>query len=156
MTPAGPVTGSSTTGALLKPDDLDTLARTLYGEARGEPELGQIAVAWVVRNRAEHPDRAAARWGAPSIAGVCQRRFQFTCWNESDPNRARLLALDKNSALYLRLYDVASRVLLSEVPDPTNSATFYRVIGWPASWANGRKPVATIGRHEFFKLGPSE
>ena len=29
--------------------DIDILARTLWGEARGEPELGRVAVAHVVR-----------------------------------------------------------------------------------------------------------
>ncbi len=32
--------------------DIDILARTVYGEARGESELDKLAVAWVVVNRA--------------------------------------------------------------------------------------------------------
>lgn len=31
--------------------DRDILARTLWGEARGEGKAGQIAVAWTVRSR---------------------------------------------------------------------------------------------------------
>ena len=31
--------------------DRDILARTLWGEARGEGLDGQIAVAWTIRNR---------------------------------------------------------------------------------------------------------
>jgi spore germination cell wall hydrolase CwlJ-like protein len=31
--------------------DRDILARTLWGEARGELLAGQIAVAWTIRNR---------------------------------------------------------------------------------------------------------
>ena len=31
--------------------DRDILARTLWGEARGEGTAGQIAVAWTIRNR---------------------------------------------------------------------------------------------------------
>ena len=34
---------------------LDLLARTVWGEARGECFRGKLAVAWVARNRAEHP-----------------------------------------------------------------------------------------------------
>jgi spore germination cell wall hydrolase CwlJ-like protein len=33
--------------------DRDILARTLYGEARGESFAGQIAVAWTIRNHAQ-------------------------------------------------------------------------------------------------------
>ena len=31
--------------------DRDILARTLWGEARGEGTAGQVAVAWTIRNR---------------------------------------------------------------------------------------------------------
>ena len=31
--------------------DRDILARTLWGEARGESLVGRIAVAWTIRNR---------------------------------------------------------------------------------------------------------
>lgn len=129
--------------------DLDIMTRTLFGEARGESELGQIGVAWVVRNRAECP-----AWWGKGVAGVCLKKFQFSCWLESDPNRRKLLALEADDTRYQRLYAIARRVLLGEVPDPTGGATHYRVIGWPAAWAKGRKPSAVIGRHEFFAIGP--
>ncbi|CAF1547856.1 unnamed protein product, partial [Rotaria sordida] len=32
-------------------DEVDVLTRTVYGEARGESEDGQAAVAWVIMNR---------------------------------------------------------------------------------------------------------
>lgn len=33
--------------------DIDVLARTIWGEARGEGLGGQIAVGWCIRNRVE-------------------------------------------------------------------------------------------------------
>lgn len=33
--------------------DIDVLARTIWGEARGEGLAGQIAVGWCIRNRVE-------------------------------------------------------------------------------------------------------
>lgn len=33
--------------------DLSIAALTIYGEARGEPYAGKVAVAWVIRNRTE-------------------------------------------------------------------------------------------------------
>lgn len=35
--------------------DLDTMALTVWAEARGEAIIGQRAVAWVIRNRWEQP-----------------------------------------------------------------------------------------------------
>ena len=35
--------------------DMETFARTIWGEARGESEEGQAAVAWVMRNRVMLP-----------------------------------------------------------------------------------------------------
>lgn len=42
--------------------DRDILARTLWGEARGESLAGQIAVAWTIRNRVNE-GKAASWWG---------------------------------------------------------------------------------------------
>ena len=54
--------------------DIDTLARTLYGEARsgGYPEM--LAVAHVVMNRV-----ARGTWGT-YIHDVCRAPWQFSCW----------------------------------------------------------------------------
>ena len=68
--------------------DRDILARTLWGEARGESLAGQIAVAWTIRNRVN--DGKAKSWWGEGYAGVCQKPYQFSCWNKSDPNFAYL------------------------------------------------------------------
>ncbi|AZD06253.1 Cell wall hydrolase [Pseudomonas chlororaphis] len=64
--------------------DRDLLARTLWGEARGEGLAGQIAVAWTIRNRVN--DGKAKSWWGEGYAGVCQAPYQFSCWNKNDPN----------------------------------------------------------------------
>lgn len=64
--------------------DRDILARTLWGEARGEGLAGQIAVAWTIRNRVN--DGKAKSWWGEGYAGVCQAPYQFSCWNKNDPN----------------------------------------------------------------------
>ena len=68
--------------------DLDILARTLWGEARGESLAGQIAVAWTIRNRVN--DGNAKSWWGEGYVGVCQKPYQFSCWNKNDPNFAYL------------------------------------------------------------------
>ncbi len=64
--------------------DRDILARTLWGEARGESLAGQIAVAWTICNRVN--DGKAKSWWGEGYAGVCQKPCQFSCWNKNDPN----------------------------------------------------------------------
>ena len=53
----------------------DTLARTLWGEARNQGQCGMAAVAHVVLNRAAHP-----RWWGHDIISVCRAPEQFSCW----------------------------------------------------------------------------
>ena len=68
--------------------DRDILARTLWGEAWGESLAGQIAVAWTIRNRVN--DGKDKSWWGEGYGGVCQKPYQFSCWNKSDPNFAYL------------------------------------------------------------------
>ncbi|HEY6018760.1 MAG TPA: cell wall hydrolase, partial [Candidatus Paceibacterota bacterium] len=69
--------------------DIDVMSRTIYGEARGEQWDGQVAVGWVIRNRLED---SAKRYGK-TIAEVCQKPYQFSCWLKSDPNLIKLVAV---------------------------------------------------------------
>lgn len=60
--------------------DVVTLARTLWGEARGEPIEGQVAVAWVIRNRADGARFAGQLLGREgAVAHVCLTLWQFSC-----------------------------------------------------------------------------
>src|SRR5689334_22986754 len=82
------------------PDD-DILARTIVGEARGEGKPGMEDVACVIMNRVNaaklylaQKDKPHALFGDGSVASACLAKWQFSCWNEDDPNRAVILALD--------------------------------------------------------------
>ena len=54
-------------------DDLYWLARAVYAEARGEPHLGQVAVAAVILNRVRHKDFP------DTVKGVIFEPLAFTC-----------------------------------------------------------------------------
>ena len=60
--------------------DLLHLAKTIYGEARGESIETMLAVGWVIRNRLQ-----AKRYGSTYKDVVLQPK-QFSCWNKDDPN----------------------------------------------------------------------
>lgn len=130
--------------------DLDIMARTLWGEARGEGIVGMQAVAWVIANRAVSSAKVPRKqFGTGSLRSVCVAPAQFSCWNASDPNRALLDALTLDASDFQKAMYAALSVILGEVSDMTSGATFYYAasIDTPA-WAEG-KGYVSIGRHRF-------
>lgn len=135
--------------------DRDILARTLWGEARGESLTGQIAVAWTIRNRVF--DGKDKSWWGEGYAGVCLKPWQFSCWNKNDLNYAYLSgAKPIPTAQYAQALKAADQVMMSTVPDPTGGATHYyaTTMPKPPTWAKGAKRTLTLGRHVFFKDVP--
>lgn len=132
----------------LRKGDVDTLARTLFGEARGEKRAGMEAVAWVVLNRAR---RGPPRFQA-TISEVCKAPYQFTCWSKSDPNARICAAADESNPSFLLALNVATAVLGGMVPDPVGGADHYHVTKMPnpPAWANKMRLVKRIGAHSFF------
>ena len=65
---------------LYQKDDLDLLTATIYGEARGEPIEGKVAVGWVIKNRT-----LDGRW-SDNFKNVILQKKQFSCWNVKDKN----------------------------------------------------------------------
>jgi spore germination cell wall hydrolase CwlJ-like protein len=135
--------------------DRDILARTLWGEARGESLAGQIAVAWTIRNRVfDGKDRS---WWGEGFAGVCQKPFQFSCWNKNDPNFVYLSgAKTIPFREFAKAQIAADQVIDGKVPDPTGGATHYyaTTMPKPPTWARGAKQMLKLGRHIFFKDVP--
>lgn len=130
--------------------DQDTLARTIWGEARGEPKQGQIAVACVIRNRVN----AGNFPGGASYHGVCTAYAQFSCWNLTDPNRAKLEAVTDADAVFEQDLEIAASIIDGSQPDITNGATHYYATSISApSWSHGMTVTATIGKQIFLKDG---
>lgn len=126
---------------------IDTLARTLWGEARGEPELGRLGVAWVVLNRLHHKP---ARFGR-SIAEVCRKPKQFSCWNPGDPNLPKLLTVEGSDRVFAACLELARQCASgTQPPDPTGGADHYHRFDVSPPWSRGRTPSARIGNHLFF------
>lgn len=138
------------------PDDLDVMIRTLSGECRSESHTGKVAVAWVIRTRAQWMPPA---WWGHTVGKVCLKKSQFSCWSDAEwnaNNKAHMIGLKVNDTEYLDLSRVCTEVLFGEVIDPTGGATHYKVTGTPAKWDSSvanLHPVA-IGHHSFYRLGP--
>ena len=137
--------------------DLQVLAATIYGEARGEPLLGKQGVAAVVNNRALYArEHDRPQFGDGTLRGACLAKWQFSSWNENDPNRSKMLSLDfsEPDPVLQDCLDVATETVNGTLVDPTNNATFYKVttLPWPASWGPEVPPLVVIGRHSFYNL----
>jgi len=135
--------------------DRDVLARTLWGEARGESLAGQIAVAWTIRNRVN--DGKDKSWWGEGYAGVCQKPYQFSCWNKNDPNYSCLSgAKPIPFREFAQAKIAADQVINGKVPDPTGGATHYyaTTMPKPPTWTRGAKQTLKLGHHAFFKDVP--
>ena len=137
-------------------EHLDTLARTLYGEARGEGVEGMEAVAYVIMNRVKLADDNIVRWWGGNIKDVCLKPWQFSCWNENDPNLEKLKELNDNNRTFLTALYVAADVMVKykDSEDPTNGATHYHTKSISPAWSQGLIPCAYIGDHVFYNDVP--
>ena len=102
----------------LTPEQRDAIVKTIYGEARGEPEKGMRAVAHVIKNRT-----ADVRWSDDPEA-VVKQKLQFSSWNSNDPNYAKIQALKPNNTFYQTIGHIVDDVWNGET-DFTNGAVYY-------------------------------
>lgn len=132
--------------------EIDTLARTLYGEARGEGEVGMTAVANVVMNRVQRAMDNEIEWWGDNVVDVCLKPWQFSCWLKNDPNSAKLKAVTVSDPIFVKALAIAKDAVSGELDDITNGATSYYAKGSKEpDWAKNKKPCATIRHHIFFQ-----
>lgn len=146
---AGEFSGGVRVGVAVKvlAHDIDVLARTIYGEARGEPWAGKLAVGWVIKNRA-----AKQGWWGDTIARVCQKKAQFTCWTAGDPNYAKINNANLDDPVFRECFQAALTVVRDGEVDPTKGGTHYYADSIPApAWAAELTPTVEIGHHKFFR-----
>lgn len=134
-------------------------ALTLYGEARGEPIEGIIAVSCAIRNRAQD---AKHRWGT-TYREVCLQKAQFSCWapvggaaNHQAVLEAAALLIrkDKAPALLEQCAWVALGVGQNAIFDNVKGSNHYHVASMTPrpSWAQAHVPTIQKGHHAFYKL----
>lgn len=133
--------------------DIDVLARTIYGEARNQTTEGKTAVGYVILQRSVERQQ--------SITDVCLAPFQFSCWNEKDPNRLIIQHVGLDNRVFLECFGIACLVITTSIPNPAPGANHYftvkppniieTALNWPPSWAKGMELVKVIGAHEFVK-----
>jgi spore germination cell wall hydrolase CwlJ-like protein len=149
-TAAAPVTEATAPipgGASSRLRDVDVLARTIWGEARGEEQLGREGVAAVVLNRLKRGQ--PHRFGA-TIADVCLKPRQFSCWNADDPNFEKLQRVDETDRHFRACIEIAERAVNGTLLDPTNGSDHYHTIHVSPVWSMEKQPAVVIGVHKFY------
>jgi len=115
-------------------NDIQLMANAVYGEARGEPYEGQVAVAAVILNRVESPTFPN------TIAGVIFEPRAFTAVADGQ--------------IYLEPNETAQQAVLDAINgwDPSNNAEYYfNPETATSSWIWSRPQIKKIGKHIFCK-----
>jgi N-acetylmuramoyl-L-alanine amidase len=131
----------------------DILGRTVWGEARSEGTYGMEAMASVILNRVAVAEGNGGKyWWGNDVISVCQKAYQFSCWNRSDTNYQKLRDVTEQNIHFATALRIARRAMAGALPDATNGATHYHTKDIKPHWARGKDPVATIGSHIFYTL----
>ena len=126
---------------------IDTVARTAYGEARGEGEIGMQAVINTMQNRV-----ALQTWFGKNLLAVCTKPFQFSCRNPSDANFAKIAAVDTDDPQFVIALKLAKMAVAGELEDITQASTHYFEVGSPKpTWVKGATFTVQIGHHLFYR-----
>ena len=125
-------------------NDVDFLARTIYGEARGEGRAGMEAVASVIMNRVR-----STRY-PNSVAGVVLQEWQFSTWDITDPNRIKIMTVTDADPLFFQAKEIARQAVAGTLPDRTGGALHYHAKSVKPAWAATGKISAVIGNHLFY------
>lgn len=125
--------GGSSSGST-NSNDLNLLSRLVYGEARGEPYSGQVAVAAVVLNRVKNSSFPN------TVAGVIYQRGAFDVVSDGQIN------LTPNSTAKKAAQDALNGW------DPSYGAIYYFNPSTATNkWIWSRPLTITIGKHRFCK-----
>ena len=126
--------GSSSSSGTNTDGNLYLLARLVYGEARGEPYKGQVAVAAVVLNRVKSSQIPN------SVSGVIYQSGAFSVVNDGQIN----LTPDETAIK-------AARDAMNGY-DPTNGCLYYyNPAKTTNQWMLSKPVLLVIGNHSFFK-----
>ena len=141
---AGPATlkamgiysSSSSSSSTSNSSNVNLLARLIYGEARGEPYEGQVAVGAVILNRVKSSQFPN------TIAGVIYQSGAFTAVSDGQINQP----IAEGSTVYKAAQDAKNGW------DPTGGCIYYFNPATATNkWIWSRPLVKTIGKHRFCK-----
>ncbi|MFV2047129.1 spore cortex-lytic enzyme [Metabacillus sp. YM-086] len=115
-------------------NDIQLMANAVHGESRGEPYIGQVAVAAVILNRVE------SQTFPNTVSGVIFEPLAFTAVADGQ--------------IWLTPNETSKKAVLDAINgwDPTGNAVYYfNPDTATSSWIWGRPQIKQIGKHIFCK-----
>ncbi|MBR1983435.1 MAG: spore cortex-lytic enzyme [Clostridia bacterium] len=123
---------SSSSSSSYSDADVQLLARLIYGEARGESYVGQVAVGAVVMNRIRSSSFPN------TMSGVIYQRYAFTAVDDGQINLTPNATAKKAAQDAMNGWDPSYGALYYYNPKTATS-----------SWIFSRQTTVTIGNHVF-------
>ena len=126
---------------------LACLSLNVYHEARGEPDLGQLAVAYVTLNRARRKKMDVCdvvvephqfSW---TTGGVMMRKTRWTLMPHMVPTDHKALA---------KALQISKLAMYQKLEDPTQGALFYHANYVAPYWKSSMTEFGAIGQHVFY------
>lgn len=133
------VSKNETHALCLKDARCAKLAEAIIFEARGEPDIGKVAVAQVILNRMKD-----SRW-PNKIVDVIKQPHQFSYLKD----KHKQTPPTNNDWITAR--KIAHGVISGTISNPVGEATHYHATRVKPKWAKKLEPVAKIGQHIFYR-----
>jgi spore germination cell wall hydrolase CwlJ-like protein len=124
--------------------DLETLARTIWGAARCDGKKAMQGIAEVILNRLEDE-----RWPG-SVREICMDAARFPFWHAATPERGRVLLANLHDGSFRVAYRAALDAL--EGANITNGATDFDVAFQRRCREPAAVPTVEIGRYRFLRV----
>ena len=110
------------------------LSAIMFGEARGEPDVGKVAVAYTAINRKADPNYPK------SICQVMKQPAQYQFLDYGMPTQTQIAYL----------MPLAKAILEGKVDDPTRGAKWYHTRKVKPIWAKQKEIKIALGNHIFY------
>ncbi len=134
-------------------EQIDCLAENIYFESKGEPKLGQVAVAFVTINRVNSDlfPKQICQVVKQKTNKVCQ--FSWYCEDKLQAISMRKDLTNFHNPVYNDILEIAVHVYLNydKIEDPTKGALFFHANYVKPGWKNLERTVM-IGKHIFYKV----
>ena len=133
--------------------ELACMATAIYFEARGEPMVGQVAVAQVIMSRVydeRYPDTVCdvvkqGYYYSWDKTIPIRDKCQFSFWCDGKPEKI------KDEDAYFWATEVAQAVMVGTLYDTTQGATHYHAYYVQPSWSKKFTRTVRINDHIFYR-----
>jgi len=129
-------------------DDVNLLGLVIWREARGETCDAQLGVGCSIRNRVNK-----GGWWGNTYRTVILKPWQYSSFNEGDPNNTKFPAPD--DSVWLQCLENASLIINGNCEDNTGGAQSYfdrSLDNDPPKWAATMTKTTDLGHLHFYKV----